>query len=468
MLATFTAYFDARKLVYSLVIISISLLYIVIYEHREFMAAMDVLVSAGTTAGVPFLGSQPQNVSVHREAYLSEEGTSQDRLPVTKDTTDSKYNWQLSTEENYRFDPRSGDGFVGEFKEFRHRLDKTYHNGYVPGRQALQDTIIRAILSEGDNQGEAGSVGFPIPAGFDSSCQEGAGRSPTDNKHCENDQGVTLHQKSNENKDQHQGPSNNIGNNNQDKRIPTPWIVFTAGVYGAGKSHTIQRLQDLGCFPPRSSFVGVDPDEIRRMLPEFSVYESDRAGVLTQKEAGMLAELLTDIALSSGKNVVVDGSLRDAAWHEGYFRSLRSRFGSKSSTNNEKKNLRIGILYVTAPTDEIYQRVEQRGASTGRAVPPEFLERSMREVPEAIERLKPLSDFFLHVHNAQETTKGEEGDPVQHKENEASLVPAPDGTESDSKPRSMPGRPGHDLANPQSEAEGAIFQEKCFSIVGYG
>jgi len=466
VLATIAAYLDARKLFYSLVIISLSLLYTIVFDHREFMASMDVLVSAGTTAGVSFLGSQPQNVSVRWGATLSEEGAPQGRPLATKDAAVSEYDWQLSTEENYRFDPRSGDGFVGEFKEFRHRLDTTYHTGYVPERQALQDTIIRTILSRGDNQGEAGSVGFPIPAGFDSSCQEGSARSPTDKKHCENDQGKTMHQESKEGEDQRKGPGSSSNNNDQDKRIPTPWIVFTAGVYGAGKSHTIQRLQDLGCFPHRSSFVGVDPDEIRRKLPEFSVYESDQAGALTQKEAGMLAELLTDVALSSGKNVVVDGSLRDAAWHEGYFRSLRSRFGS--STSDEKKKLQIGILYVTAPTDEIYQRVEQRGASTGRAVPPEFLERSMREVPEAIERLKPLSDFFLHVHNAQETTTAEEGSPVQQKANASPSVPAPEGTESDRNPQSIPGRLDPDLVKPQSEAEEAIFQEKCLSIVGYG
>jgi len=460
--------FDANKLFYLLVVISLSLLHTTIFEHREFMAAMDVLVSpGGTTAGVSFLGSeQPQNPPVHREARHSEEGT--------------EYDWQLSTEENYRSDPRSGDGFVGEFREFRDRLDPTYHNGYVPERQALQDTIIRSILSV-NNRGEAGSFDFPIPAGFDISCQEGsAARSPVDNKKCENETVGTLHQESKGDEDQRQGPitssittTNNKKKkkkNDQDKRIPTPWIVFTAGVYGAGKSHTIQRLQDLGCFPPRSSFVGVDPDEIRRRFPEFSVYESDRAGALTQKEAGMVAELLTDIALSSGKNVVVDGSLRDAAWHEAYFRSLRSRFGS----NEDHGTLRIGILYVTAPTDEIYQRVEQRGASTGRAVPPEFLERSMREVPEAIERLRPLSDFFLHVHNAQETSGETEEEQTTdgHAREEAKdagpSFPITEGTGGGRGSASMPERSVHDLVHPQSEAEGTIFQEKCLSIVGYG
>eukprot|EP00535_Pseudo-nitzschia_heimii_P001117 CAMPEP_0197173616 /NCGR_PEP_ID=MMETSP1423-20130617/476_1 /TAXON_ID=476441 /ORGANISM="Pseudo-nitzschia heimii, Strain UNC1101" /LENGTH=466 /DNA_ID=CAMNT_0042622453 /DNA_START=329 /DNA_END=1729 /DNA_ORIENTATION=- len=466
------------------------------------MAAMDVIVSAGTAAGVSFLVTQqlqpPPNASVHRDVATVpvEEESSRDG-PTSSPAKDAasrsngdgvdeyNYDWQRSTEENYRLDPRSSsgdddddDGFVGDFKEFRHRLDPTYHNGYVPERQALQDSIIRSLLT-GDNQGEEESVGFPIPAGFDS-CHEGAARSsPDGNKSRNNNCGVVDQGGSQPDEprddDQHDGPSgggSNNSNNNEGKRIPTPWIVFTAGVYGAGKSHTIQKLQDLGCFPPRSSFVGVDPDEIRRKLPEFSLYRSDQAGELTQKEAGMVTELLTDIALSRGKNVVVDGSLRDAAWHEAYFRSLRSRFGSGGGSEtgddapSSSSNLRIGILYVTAPTDEIYQRVERRGASTGRAVPPDLLERSMREVPEAIERLKPLSDFFLHVHNAQEepppgaeTDSGGGGSAGEHEAAASTTTPSsPDGT-ADDDDKSDPRR---------SEAEETIFQEKCLSIVGYG
>lgn len=367
-LASLAAYFDARKLVFSLAILSLIFIYILIQLHQEFIATMDTMVA--TTVGFSFL---PQH-----ETKTSLSGFASDVSSTTTSTDfkshSSGYEWQRSTEENYRSDPlssTSGDGFYGEFKEFRRRLDRSYHHDYMPSRQALQDSIIRTLLSS-DNHCENHSQVFPSK---EEKCFQMEGGSPPEH----------------------------LAGEHQDT---TPWIVFTAGIYGAGKSHTIGKLQDLGCFPPRSSFVGVDPDEIRRMLPEFSLYRADLAGALTQKEAGMIAELLTDIALSSGKNVVVDGSLRDAAWHEGYFRSLRKRFGKDAVESKiETKNIRIGILYVTAPIDEIYLRVEQRGASTGRSVPPEFLERSMKEVPEAIERLRPLADFFLHYHNSQTKKK---------------------------------------------------------------
>ena len=64
-------------------------------------------------------------------------------------------------------------------------------------------------------------------------------------------------------------------------------------------------------------------------LPETPSYvERDMAtaGSLTHKESGYIAELLTLQALELGKNVVVDGSLRDAEWHATYFKKLRESY----------------------------------------------------------------------------------------------------------------------------------------------
>jgi len=380
---------------------------------------MDTMVA--TTVGISFLAPRPQNAtqaSASLEASLS--GLATD--PSASTPFNSGYDWQRSTEENYSCDSQSntsGDGFFGEFQEFRRRLDRSYHHNYIPSRQVLQDTIIKSLLWS------------------DSSCE-----------------GTLFHKE-------------DVSRPNEHKDT-APWIVFTAGVYGAGKSHTIGKLQALGCFPPKSSFVGVDPDEIRRMLPEFSLYRADQAGAFTQKEAGMIAELLTDIALSSGKNVVVDGSLRDAAWHEGYFRKLRARFGKDSTdqkgVETKHKNIRIGILYVTAPINEIYLRVEQRGVLTGRSIPPEFLERSMKEVPEAIERLRPLADFFLHVHNSQSKNEDDESLAGSEQGSFASFI---EETNNEDEESVEPGTTIEDDQVATSDIEATIFQEECRSIVGY-
>lgn len=62
------------------------------------------------------------------------------------------------------------------------------------------------------------------------------------------------------------------------------------GPMGAGKSYTMRKLVDKGRFP-LLAFVNVDPDEIRRQLPEYHLYVSQNAelaGELTRKEAGLI------------------------------------------------------------------------------------------------------------------------------------------------------------------------------------
>jgi predicted kinase len=200
-----------------------------------------------------------------------------------------RYEWSKSTEDNYR---SNNGGSCGRFKTIRERIDYAYHANYTCARQLVQDIIIDSMLNETviDDQ-ETGR-----------SCN-----APTE-----------------------------------------PWVIFTAGVMGAGKTHTIRRLDEQGIFPLKS-FVSVDPDEMRRHLPEFAVYvdkSPETAGELTRKEAGMMSEILTDAALERGQNVLVDGSLRDAAWYQNYFAVLRRSF----------PKIRIGIIHITAPTDAIFER----------------------------------------------------------------------------------------------------------------
>merc|ERR1719502_1194564 len=101
------------------------------------------------------------------------------------------------------------------------------------------------------------------------------------------------------------------------------------------------------------------------------------AGVLTQKEAGHIAEILGYKALGSRRNIIFDGSLRDHQWYTTYFQQLRERF----------PGIRIMILHVLADRDEVLLRAKRRGEETGRHVPVNVLIDSMESVPKSIERL---------------------------------------------------------------------------------
>lgn len=242
------------------------------------------------------------------------------------------YDWDLSTEETYRSDSHD---YCGSFQEIRARLDYTYHACYTCERQKFQDMIIISILEANDSD-------------------------KVRERHC--------------------------------LVPPNPWVVFTAGVMGAGKSFTIHRLHKQGLFP-LESFVVVDPDEIRRQLPEFQGYlrrSAEQAGALTRKEAGMMAEILTEAALERGQNVLKDGSLRDAKWYRNYFTDLRQLI----------PGIRLGIIHVTAPLDVILDRVKERAEETGRIVPKEVLQKTAEQVPRSVGILQEYVDFFLEIDNS--------------------------------------------------------------------
>eukprot|EP00980_Cylindrotheca_fusiformis_P022837 scaffold9825_cov203-Cylindrotheca_fusiformis.AAC.6 len=245
----------------------------------------------------------------------------------------SPYNWERSTEENFR---SNHTALYGTFTSIREVLDYEYHSHYCSSRQLFQDTIIESLL-------------------------------PTDEPVLE------------------------------DKDKCEQWIVFSAGVMGAGKTHTINELtskkQESHLSWIRRPFVSVDPDEIRLLLPEFHQYVAknpEEAGENTRKEAGMLAEILTEAALERGQNVLVDGSLRDAEWYVSYFKALRDSYPC----------LKLGIIHVTAPAEDIYERVERRAKATGRVVPADVLLESMERVPKSVEILRHHVDFFMEVDNA--------------------------------------------------------------------
>lgn len=247
------------------------------------------------------------------------------------------YNLALSTEGNYIY---SGMHFEGKYKSIRSSLDYTYHRNYTPKRQLLQDSIITHILQK-----------------------HNVNITDSDGNSCIS-------------------PRN-------------PWIVFTAGAMGSGKSYTIRHLAAKDRFP-LESFVTVDPDEIRRLLPEFELYldhSPEMAGEHTRKEAGFIAEILTQIALVAGRNVLVDGSLNDSDWYRNYFNILRRDHGNGN-------NLRIGILHITAPREAVFERAKMRSKITRRVVPRHRLEETLEKVPQSVKTLAPLVDFLAELHNA--------------------------------------------------------------------
>jgi Zeta toxin len=197
-----------------------------------------------------------------------------------------------STEEIHR----SNDGIIhGKYKTYRSRLDYSFHSVYSEERVIFQDSLVDSLL---------GGANASILRCLREAC-------------CHNRR---------------------------------PWVVFTAGAMGAGKSHTIRLLNRRGLFPT-NSFITIDPDQIRQKFPEFEWFlrhNPENAGYLTKKESGLITEVAIDAGLDRGRNVLVDGSLRDAAWHQTFFRHLRQLYPT----------VRIAILHIRAPEISIRRHVE--------------------------------------------------------------------------------------------------------------
>ena len=81
--------------------------------------------------------------------------------------------------------------------------------------------------------------------------------------------------------------------------------------------------------------------------------------------------------------MLVDGSLRNAAWYESHFKMLRADFPC----------VRIAIIEVAAKRELVISRAAKRAESTGRTVPSNLLEAAIDEVPCAVAKLIPLVDF---------------------------------------------------------------------------
>mmetsp|Transcript_12776 Transcript_12776/g.37584 ORF Transcript_12776/g.37584 Transcript_12776/m.37584 type:complete len:329 (-) Transcript_12776:58-1044(-) len=227
--------------------------------------------------------------------------------------------------------------FHGMYADIRSSLDYSFHRNYEEARQKFQDDIIGKMTK-------------------------------------------TVH-----------SPCKEMENHAHPRR---PWIIFTAGAMGVGKSQAVRRLISEGKLPLRN-FIWVDPDDIRVTLPEFSSYSKQcriRAGELTQKESGYIAEITTLAALREGRNVLVEGSLRDAAWYRNYFFRLR----------RECRGINIIILYVVAPREVVLQRAAHRARATGRAIPTKTLEEALTQVPKSIKVLEKLADCCLEVDSSKE------------------------------------------------------------------
>jgi hypothetical protein len=155
-----------------------------------------------------------------------------------------------------------------------------------------------------------------------------------------------------------------------------PWVLFTAGCPGAGKSTIIEFMDRTGILN-LDQFVVADPDAIRYRLPEwpdFVAADPSTAGTRTQGEAGLIAEIIQAEAFRLSRSVLIDGTLRNVDWNSQVIHKLRDEHPTHS----------IAITLVTAPLDVVLRRIEERQATTSRGLPRAFIDECFTQVNELV------------------------------------------------------------------------------------
>jgi len=174
------------------------------------------------------------------------------------------------------------------------------------------------------------------------------------------------------------------------KEEKSPWLLYTCGPMGVGKSFTLQWLNKEGYLNMQENMVKIDPDEIKGRMPEYQEYDKKMAATHCHRESAYMMEIAQAAAMQKNFNVWVDGSLKDAEWYAQQFERIRSKY----------HNYHIAIFYIGADEQTILHRVKERAdGPDGRHVPPELVRASMASMDKTLNVLTPYCDFVARIKN---------------------------------------------------------------------
>ena len=97
----------------------------------------------------------------------------------------------------------------------------------------------------------------------------------------------------------------------------------------------------------------IDPDALSRLLPERPQYlkvDAGTASALLHPEASLLQEIIAAVARQQRRSLVVDGSLTDCQWFEGFMRWVQPARCLKRGTRTLILCCRLFAMQTVSPS----------------------------------------------------------------------------------------------------------------------
>jgi predicted ABC-type ATPase len=156
--------------------------------------------------------------------------------------------------------------------------------------------------------------------------------------------------------------------------------LYTCGTFGSGKTHALRGALRKQFNADKR--VRIDPDAIRRRLPEWpKLVQTDptSAGAQTHQEATFIALLAERVCIRMRLSYLVDGSLSNADWYHTWLQHVVTQ------------GYTVMLVRFDCTVERAIERCERRARETGRYIPREQIERVAKKIPESWGHLCPLA-----------------------------------------------------------------------------
>lgn len=174
-----------------------------------------------------------------------------------------------------------------------------------------------------------------------------------------------------------------------------PVAILTMGGPASGKGVVLGKLHEHGV--DQSTFVHVDPDEVKGKLPEYQAQVPKGGGktfigaaAQVHEESSFVAKQIRDRAIDAGHNVVIDGTGGNADKFIQMIDHLKA------------KGYDVQVHHPHLDVDEGVKRALARAERGGRHVPEKFIRETYENIERALPRIQEAAGSSYHRYDAKD------------------------------------------------------------------